>query len=126
MGDESLPEGEVEKKRVVNYLYVYYVTTVLLGLIVYLTAFRSGPIAVSGVDGSFSLLTVIVFTFLGVNTLDKSNILSKIGDGVRNNSTKITVLTPEEMRRISGAPAPEVATTTVNVNTPNVEVKSDG
>lgn len=126
MGDESLSEGEVEKKRIVNWVYVFYMSTALLALIFFLTIFRSGPIAVSGVDGAFGLLTVIVFTFLGVNTLDKSNILGKIGDGVKNNSTKITVLTPEEMRRISGAPVPEVATTTVNVNTPTVEVKSDG
>ena len=128
MGEEQLPEGEVEsvKKRIVNWVFSFYVTTALLILIFIVALSKEGAIAASALDGSFGLLSVIVFTFLGVNTLDRSNILGKIGDGVKNSGTKIKVLTPAEMRDIAAKSGAEPAPVTqVNIN-PAPQEKSDG
>jgi len=115
-------EISVEGKPVTNIVYVFGVTIALLILIFKLALNpEASSIAENTIDGAYGLLYVIVVTYLATNAVDRSRLLDKVGDGVKGMGTKVKVLTPEEMRRMS---EPTKADVQVNVTTPGVP--SDG
>ena len=116
-------EISVEGRPVTNIVYVFGVTIALLVLIFKLALNpEASSIAANTIDGAYGLLYVIVVTYLATNAVDRSRLLDKVGDGVKGMGTKVKVLTPEEMRRISEQPSK--ADVQVNVTTPGVP--SDG
>ena len=116
-------EISVEGRPVTNIVYVFGVTIALLILIFKLALNpEASSIAENTIDGAYGLLYVIVVTYLATNAVDRSRLLDKVGDGVKGMGTKVKVLTPEEMRRISEQPSK--ADVQVNVTTPGVP--SDG
>ena len=115
-------EISVEGRPVTNIIYVFGVTIALLILIFKLALNpEASSIAENTIDGAYGLLYVIVVTYLATNAVDRSRLLDKVGDGVKGMGTKVKVLTPEEMRRMS---EPTKADVQVNVTTPGVP--SDG
>ncbi len=109
-------------RPVTNIVYVFGVTIALLILIFKLALNpEASSIAENTIDGAYGLLYVIVVTYLATNAVDRSRLLDKVGDGVKGMGTKVKVLTPEEMRRMS---EPTKADVQVNVTTPGVP--SDG
>ena len=115
-------EISVEGRPVTNIVYVFGVTIALLILIFKLALNpEASSIAENTIDGAYGLLYVIVVTYLATNAVDRSRLLDKVGDGVKGMGTKVKVLTPEEMRRMS---EPTKADVQVNVTTPGVP--SDG
>ena len=115
-------EISVEGRPVTNIVYVFGVTIALLILIFKLALNpEASSIAENTIDGAYGLLYVIVVTYLATNAVDRSRLLDKVGDGVKGMGTKVKVLTPEEMRRMSEPTKDDVQ---VNVTTPGVP--SDG
>ncbi len=114
--------GVSDGRPVTNIVYVFGVTIALLILIFKLALNpEASSIAENTIDGAYGLLYVIVVTYLATNAVDRSRLLDKVGDGVKGMGTKVKVLTPEEMRRMS---EPTKADVQVNVTTPGVP--SDG
>ncbi len=114
--------GVSDGRPVTNIVYVFGVTIALLVLIFKLALNpEASSIAENTIDGAYGLLYVIVVTYLATNAVDRSRLLDKVGDGVKGMGTKVKVLTPEEMRRIT---EPTKADVQVNVTTPGVP--SDG
>ncbi len=114
--------GVSDDRPVTNIVYVFGVTIALLILIFKLALNpEASSIAENTIDGAYGLLYVIVVTYLATNAVDRSRLLDKVGDGVKGMGTKVKVLTPEEMRRMS---EPTKADVQVNVTTPGVP--SDG
>lgn len=114
--------GVSDGQPVTNIVYVFGVTIALLILIFKLALNpEASSIAENTIDGAYGLLYVIVVTYLATNAVDRSRLLDKVGDGVKGMGTKVKVLTPEEMRRMS---EPTKADVQVNVTTPGVP--SDG
>lgn len=114
--------GVSDGRPVTNIVYVFGVTIALLILIFKLALNpEASSIAENTIDGAYGLLYVIVVTYLATNAVDRSRLLDKVGDGVKGMGTKVKVLTPEEMRRMS---EPSKADVQVNVTTPGVP--SDG
>ena len=114
--------GVSDGRPVTNIVYVFGVTIALLTLIFKLALNpEASSIAENTIDGAYGLLYVIVVTYLATNAVDRSRLLDKVGDGVKGMGTKVKVLTPEEMRRMS---EPTKADVQVNVTTPGVP--SDG
>ena len=114
--------GVSDGRPVTNIVYVFGVTIALLVLIFKLALNpEASSIAENTIDGAYGLLYVIVVTYLATNAVDRSRLLDKVGDGVKGMGTKVKVLTPEEMRRMS---EPTKADVQVNVTTPGVP--SDG
>ena len=124
LGSLLLSQSSVSDGRpVTNIVYVFGVTIALLILIFKLALNpEASSIAENTIDGAYGLLYVIVVTYLATNAVDRSRLLDKVGDGVKGMGTKVKVLTPEEMRRISEQPSK--ADVQVNVTTPGVP--SDG
>lgn len=123
LGSFLLSQSSVSDGRpVTNIVYVFGVTIALLILIFKLALNpEASSIAENTIDGAYGLLYVIVVTYLATNAVDRSRLLDKVGDGVKGMGTKVKVLTPEEMRRMS---EPTKADVQVNVTTPGVP--SDG
>ena len=123
LGQFLLPQGRVNEGRpVTTVVYVFGMTIALLILIFKLALNpEASSIAENTIDGAYGLLYVIVVTYLATNAVDRSRLLDKVGDGVKGMGTKVKVLTPEEMRRMS---EPTKADVQVNVTTPGVP--SDG
>lgn len=114
--------GVSDGRPVTNIVYVFGVTIALLILIFKLALNpEASSIAENTIDGAYGLLYVIVVTYLATNAVDRSRLLDKVGDGVKGMGTKVKVLTPEEMRRMS---EPTKADVQVNVTAPGVP--SDG
>lgn len=114
--------GVSDGRPVTTIVYVFGVTIALLILIFKLALNpEASSIAENTIDGAYGLLYVIVVTYLATNAVDRSRLLDKVGDGVKGMGTKVKVLTPEEMRRMS---EPTKADVQVNVTTPGVP--SDG
>ena len=114
--------GVSDGRPVTNIVYVFGVTIALLILIFKLALNpEASSIAENTIDGAYGLLYVVVVTYLATNAVDRSRLLDKVGDGVKGMGTKVKVLTPEEMRRMS---EPTKADVQVNVTTPGVP--SDG
>ena len=124
LGSLLLSQSSVNDGRpVTNIVYVFGVTIALIVLIFKLALNpEASSIAANTIDGAYGLLYVIVVTYLATNAVDRSRLLDKVGDGVKGMGTKVKVLTPEEMRRISEQPSK--ADVQVNVTTPGVP--SDG
>lgn len=124
LGSFLLSQSSVSDGRpVTNIVYVFGVTIALLVLIFKLALNpEASSIAENTIDGAYGLLYVIVVTYLATNAVDRSRLLDKVGDGVKGMGTKVKVLTPDEMRRMTETtPKADVQ---VNVTTPGVP--SDG
>lgn len=127
LGQFLLPESRLSEGRpVMTVVYVFGMTIALLALIFKLALNpEASSIAGNTIEGAYGLLYVIVVTFLATNAVDRSRLLDKVGDGVKGMGTKVQVLTPDEMRRISGEPQTKAADVQVTVNTPQ-GVQPDG
>lgn len=71
---------------------VFCFGTVIISLcgVIFLGRYGSGVNAEHAVDGLSSLAEVVAFTYLGVSTVDRSGLLSNIGQRVQNGPTSPT------------------------------------
>lgn len=91
MGKHPVPgESVTERKaRTRRTQYVFGSTALFVSIIALINYFgNSGPIAERTVDGAYGIIELLVIGFLFTTTVDRSEILSNIGKGVREYGSK--------------------------------------
>lgn len=91
MGEQPIPgESLIERKaRTRRTQYVFGSTALFVTIIAAINYFGNvGPIAERTVDGAYGIIELLVIGFLFTTTVDRSEILSNIGKGVRDYGSK--------------------------------------
>lgn len=80
----STPDDEQSASRARRSLFCFGTTIICLLGTIYLGRYGAGTNAEHAIDGLSSLAEVVAFTYLGVSAVDRSGILSNIGQRLKN------------------------------------------
>lgn len=72
-------------------IYVWWLTIACLSGMMILALARTGSVAEHAVDSLSSVLTVVVCTYLGVEVVNRSQLLNKLGDRFSQSSSSTTI-----------------------------------
>jgi hypothetical protein len=108
--------------------YVFGFTAIFsIGAIVITAMGFDGPVAERAVEGLLGLVELMIIFFLSTATIDRSEVLTNIGKGVRARAEQpqIVVQTPEEARAASAASKVQ-GTTVMTTGDVTVDSAKDG
>jgi hypothetical protein len=107
------------ENRNLKNIYVFGLTIVCLFGVIVLTLFSfEGAVAEEAVKGLIGLVELTVIFFLSTTTIDRSEVLTNIGKGVRARAEQPTIVvqTPEEALAAAGAKTTVTTTGSVIVD----------